>query len=70
MNGNFHRNAYKMPSSITAEQILFYGKRQSRSLQLDGNVIAYFGQIFQKSSSRVTVCGPVTAVPANRPLPK
>ena len=69
-----------MPSSITAEQILVYGKRQSRSLQLDGNVVAYFGQIFQKSATlgtggrnrsvRRTVGGRIAAAGVDRPLPE
>jgi hypothetical protein len=36
----------------TPEQILEYGKRRSRSLQLEVNVIAYFGQVFQRELFR------------------
>jgi hypothetical protein len=36
---------------VTAEQILLYGKRQSRSLHLEANVIAYFGQLVSSLSS-------------------
>ena len=37
--------------TVTAEQILLYGKRQSRSLHLEANVIAYFGQLVSSLSS-------------------
>lgn len=54
---------------VTPEQILEYGKRQSRSLQLEVNVIAYFGQIFQRPLS-LAVVRRVTGVRVNGVLPQ
>lgn len=34
--------------TVTAEQILLYGKRQSRLIHLEANVIGYFGHIFRR----------------------
>ena len=53
----------------TPEEILEYGKRRSRSLQLEVNVIAYFGQVFQRELSLTVVRG-VTHARVDRVLPK
>ena len=59
----------EMPSPVSPEQILAYGKRQSRSLQLEVNVIAYFGQLFQRQSSLTVISG-ITGTRVNRILPQ
>ena len=59
----------KQKESVTAEQIILYGKRQSRSLHLEANVIAYFGQLVS-SITGTTVGGSVTRPRVLRPLPK
>ena len=60
------------PVTVTPEQIVLYGKTRSRSLQLEVNVIAYFGQILQKGTPvapSLTVRPSVTAGGVLRPLP-
>jgi hypothetical protein len=54
--------------TVSPEQILLYGKRQSRSLHLEVNVIAYFGQLVSSLSSG-TVRRSVTGTGVNRLLP-
>jgi len=36
----------RMPTTITPEQIYEYAPRQTRTLHVEGNVIAYFGDFF------------------------
>ncbi len=49
MNGREHlRHTSMSPPLVTAEQILLYGKRQSRLIHLEANVIGYFGHIFRR----------------------
>ena len=52
---------------VTPEQILMYGKRQSRPIVLEANVIGYFGHIFRPSLTRRSAV-PVTAVRVSGPL--
>jgi hypothetical protein len=54
-------------TTITADQITQYGKSQTRSLHLEPNVIAYFGQLLLGSS---TVRSSVTGIRVNGALPK
>lgn len=51
MNGNLAGRLVQMPSVVSAEQILLYGKRQSRLIRLEANVIGYFGHVFRKKPS-------------------
>jgi len=46
------------PPVVSAEQILLYGKRQSRLIRLEANVIGYFGHIFRSRTALAprTVC--------------
>ena len=58
----------KKPPAVTPEQILLYGKRQSRPILLEANVIGYFGHVFRKNlACRSTV--PITAGRISSPLP-
>ena len=60
-----------MPVTVTPDQIILYGKCQSRSLQLEVNVIAYFGQVFQRELFRsLTVVRGVTHARVDSVLPK
>lgn len=61
---------YRMhsPVQVTPDQIITYGKAKSRSLHLEVNVIAYFGQIL--CPALLTVRPSVTAGSVLRLLPK
>jgi hypothetical protein len=50
------------PPSATPEQIILYGKRQSRLIHLEANVIGYFGHIFRQKLSGSAAARSVTAV--------
>jgi hypothetical protein len=52
------------PPPTTPEQIILYGKRQSRLIHLEANVIGYFSHIFQSSlpSGRAPTTRTVTAI--------
>ena len=52
------------PPTVSAEQILLYGKRQSRLIRLEANVIGYFGHIFRKSGALASGGAPCTRVAA------
>jgi len=60
------------PPAVSAEQILLYGKRQSRLIRLEANVIGYFGHIFRKSDLLAcrTPRPPVAAVRVSREIPR
>lgn len=50
------------PPPVTPEQILLYGKRQSRLIHLEANVIGYFGHIFRQKMSSSAAARAVTAI--------
>jgi hypothetical protein len=50
------------PPVTTPEQILLYGKRQSRLIHLEANVLGYFAHIFREKLSSRTATRTVTAV--------
>ena len=58
--------------TVSAEQILLYGKRQSRLIRLEANVIGYFGHIFRKSGALTggAPCPRVAAVRVSREIPR
>jgi hypothetical protein len=57
------------PPVATPEQILLYGKRQSRLIHLEANVIGYFAHIFRQKVSSSTAARTVTAVGVSPTLP-
>jgi hypothetical protein len=71
MKGRGAPDIIQMPSPpvATPEQILLYGKRQSRLIHLEANVIGYFGHIFREKLSSRTVTRSITAAGVSRTLP-
>ena len=61
-----------MPTSLTPEQILLYGKRQPRLIHIEANVVAYFGNLFRQNllGSASTVRITHAASNISRALPK
>ena len=58
------------PPAATPDQILLYGKRQSRLIHLEANVIGYFGHLFRRNlTGRATSVRTVAAVRVSPTLP-
>lgn len=71
MNGRGRLEHVQMPPpAATPEQILLYGKRQSRLIYLEANVIGYFGHIFRRTLTASSAAArPVTTVRIPGALP-